>query len=113
MEVLVAVVVVVLVVGVVWTRRSVNPQPHSALLNAGHYNPRKVNKMASTAVTDKTVLDRYMRLPIPDNKCQAMYVWVDGTGEHLRSKTRTVNFHPQVSLRTARMELRRLLYGTG
>lgn len=44
---------------------------------------------------DKTVLDRYMRLPIPDNKCQAMYIWVDGTGEHLRSKTRTINFIPK------------------
>ena len=53
----------------------------------------QVNKMATT--TDKTVLDRYMRLPIPDNKCQAMYVWVDGSGEHLRSKTRTVNFIPK------------------
>ncbi|XP_050739427.1 glutamine synthetase [Eriocheir sinensis] len=45
--------------------------------------------------TNKTVLDRYMRLPIPDNKCQAMYVWVDGTGEHLRSKTRTLHFIPK------------------
>ncbi|MPC96178.1 Glutamine synthetase [Portunus trituberculatus] len=89
-------VVVMVEAGGCWeTRRSVNPQPHSALLNAGLYNPRKVNKMASTALTDKTVLDRYMRLPIPDNKCQVMYVWVDGTGEHLRSKTRTVNFIPK------------------
>lgn len=51
--------------------------------------------MATTSATNKTVLDRYMRLPIPDNKCQAMYVWVDGTGEHLRSKTRTINFIPK------------------
>lgn len=45
--------------------------------------------------TNKTVLDRYMRLSIPDNKCQAMYVWVDGTGENLRSKTRTLHFIPK------------------
>ncbi|XP_068219621.1 glutamine synthetase-like [Palaemon carinicauda] len=49
----------------------------------------------SSCATNKTVLDRYMRLPIPDDKCQVMYVWVDGSGEHLRSKTRTVNFIPK------------------
>ena len=46
-------------------------------------------------VTNKTVLDRYMRLAIPNDKCQAMYVWVDGSGEHLRSKTRTLHFIPK------------------
>ncbi|XP_045603980.2 glutamine synthetase [Procambarus clarkii] len=50
--------------------------------------------MTSTA-TNKTVLDRYLRLPIPDNKCQVMYVWVDGSGENLRSKSRTINFIPK------------------
>lgn len=46
-------------------------------------------------LTNKTMLDRYMRLPIPDDKCQVMYVWIDGSGEGLRSKTRTVNFIPK------------------
>jgi len=49
----------------------------------------------STNATDKTVLDRYMRLPIPDNRCQVMYVWIDGTGETMRSKTRTIDFIPK------------------
>lgn len=45
--------------------------------------------------TSKTMLDRYMRLEIPDGRCQVMYVWIDGTGETMRSKTRTVDFYPK------------------
>jgi len=39
--------------------------------------------------TDKTVYDRYMGLPLPDKTSQLTYIWIDGTGESLRSKTRT------------------------
>ena len=39
--------------------------------------------------TNKTVYDRYMGLPLDENLSQLTYVWIDGTGEHLRSKTRT------------------------
>lgn len=38
---------------------------------------------------------RYMHLEVPDGKCQVMYVWIDGTGEYLRCKTKTMDFVPK------------------
>jgi len=39
--------------------------------------------------TNKTVYDRYMALPLDQNLSQLTYIWIDGTGEYVRSKTRT------------------------
>lgn len=44
-------------------------------------------------LTNKTVLDRYLRLD-QGSSVQAMYVWINGTGEHLRAKTRTLKAPP-------------------
>lgn len=51
-------------------------------------------KMNSNAQTNKAVLDRYLRLD-QGERVQALYIWIDGTGEGLRSKTKTLDKVPK------------------
>ena len=48
-----------------------------------------------SAKTDKKVLQHYLSLDTPTNVVQVMYVWIDGTGENLRCKTKTMDFEPK------------------
>jgi glutamine synthetase len=43
---------------------------------------------------DPTVFERYMSLEQPNDTVQVMYVWIDGTGENLRCKTKTMDKEP-------------------
>jgi len=54
-----------------------------------------MSQFSLSAATNKAVLDRYMRLPQPEDKVMATYVWIDGTGEYLRAKTKTIDFVPK------------------
>ncbi|XP_041369130.1 glutamine synthetase-like [Gigantopelta aegis] len=46
-------------------------------------------------ITDKKVLEKFLELDQPQNKCMCEYVWIDGTGEGLRSKCRTLDSVPK------------------
>uniref|UniRef100_A0A8C3G5J6 Glutamine synthetase n=2 Tax=Cyclopterus lumpus TaxID=8103 RepID=A0A8C3G5J6_CYCLU len=52
--------------------------------------------MASVSLSshlNKSVRQQYMSLP-QGGKCQVTYIWIDGTGEGLRNKTRTLDSEP-------------------
>lgn len=46
------------------------------------------------ALINKKVLDRYLSLEWPKDKCLATYIWIDGTDENVRCKDRTLDSIP-------------------
>jgi len=51
-------------------------------------------RVGSLVATNKSALHKFMSIDVPDTKSKVMYVWIDGSGENLRAKTRTLDFVP-------------------
>lgn len=50
--------------------------------------------MPALSGTDRATLSYYLALPQPKDRIQCTYVWIDGSGEALRCKTRTLDSEP-------------------
>ena len=55
----------------------------------------KTLEQSPNALMDKSLLDRYASLPIADDRIVATYIWIDGTGEEVRAKDRTLDSVPK------------------
>lgn len=52
-------------------------------------------KNSPNSKLNKAIADRYSDLEMPEGTLIATYIWIDGTGENLRCKDRTIDFIPK------------------
>merc|ERR1712137_1173562 len=55
--------------------------------------PKLNSAMSNTSNTNKAVLEKYLSLPQGSRVC-ATYVWIDGSGEGMRSKVKCLDSKP-------------------
>jgi len=77
------------------TAGQLTASPSPRLQSTNSASDIMAGRTAHPGETDNAVLTHFMSLPQPEDAVQVMYVWVDGTGEHLRSKSKTMNFEPK------------------
>ncbi len=66
--------------------------------SSGFLQRRTVFKISCTTdirPLDKLITEKYLTLPQPSNKILATYIWIDGTGEQVRAKTKTISKVPK------------------
>lgn len=52
-------------------------------------------ELSPNALIDKSIFDRYANLPAFEDRVIATYIWIDGTGEDVRAKDRTLDHSPK------------------
>lgn len=65
------------------------------MISTTNTNSSKILKDSPNSFLDKGIINRYRKLKYDPKNVQVTYVWIDGTGETVRTKDRVLDFVPQ------------------